>query len=84
MSAAAQPARLASSRSNPEQANAPRLALRRDEAARSLGISEETFDRYVRPRLQVVRLGTVRLYPIAELEAFLAAEATSIARELAA
>ncbi len=51
------------------------LALRREQAAQALSISEESFDRYVRPSLPVVRLGTLRLYPVAAIEAWLAAEA---------
>ena len=49
-----------------------KLSLRRGEVLAALGISEETFDRYVRPHLPVVRLGTVRLYPISGLDRFLA------------
>jgi excisionase family DNA binding protein len=41
-----------------------RLALRREEAARALGISDESFDRYIRAELPVVRVGTLRLYPV--------------------
>jgi hypothetical protein len=48
-----------------------RLALRKGEAVAALGISDETFDRYVKARVSVVRLGSVRLYPVAELERFL-------------
>ena len=48
-----------------------RLALRREDAARVLAVSEETFDRYIRPTLPVVRLGSVRVYPVAALEAWL-------------
>jgi hypothetical protein len=48
-----------------------RLALRKLEAARALGLSDESFDRYVAPRVRCVRLGSVRLYPVAELAAFL-------------
>jgi hypothetical protein len=54
-----------------------RLALRREEAAAALGISDESFDRYVRPHLRVCRWGSLRLYPIAELERFLLDTATS-------
>jgi hypothetical protein len=55
----------------------PRLALRKLEAAQALGISDETFDRYVKPHVRVVRMGGVRLYPIAELERFLAREGSA-------
>jgi hypothetical protein len=48
-----------------------RLALRKGEAVAALGVSDETFDRYVKPRVGVVRVGAVRLYPVAELERFL-------------
>ncbi len=48
-----------------------RLALRREEAARALGISDESFDRYVRHELPTVRVGTIRLYPIEALETWL-------------
>lgn len=51
-----------------EQASAPRLALRKEEAARALGISDESFDRYVKPLVAVVRWGSLRLYPVPELE----------------
>lgn len=54
-----------------------RLALRREEAAAALGLSEESFDRYVRPYVRCVRLGTLRLYPVAELERFLTERASS-------
>lgn len=56
-------------------ASAPRLALRKQEAAAALGLSDESFDRYVRPHVRVVRAGTLRLYPVAELERHLAASA---------
>lgn len=46
---------------------APRLAVRKSEAAELLGLSDESFDRYVRPHLPVVRLGTVRLYRVSDL-----------------
>jgi hypothetical protein len=52
----------------------PRLALRKTEAAQVLGVSDETFDRHVAPRLPVVRLGSVRVYPVRAIEAFLASE----------
>jgi hypothetical protein len=48
-----------------------RLALRRGEAAIALGLSDESFDRFVRPHIRVVRLGSLRLYAIDELRGFL-------------
>lgn len=58
------------------------LALRREDAARVIGVSEELFDKHVRPSLPVVRLGTVRVYPVAELERWLLERADSPAAEL--
>jgi hypothetical protein len=52
-----------------------RLALRKEEAARALGISDESFDRYVKPTLPVVRMGSMRVYPIDQLRAWLAEQA---------
>lgn len=50
---------------NTEQTNP--LALRKPAAAAALGVSDETFDRYVRPHVRAVRLGSVTVYPVAEL-----------------
>lgn len=55
----------------PEIAPIPRLALSRSEAAAALGISLDSFERYVQPSLRVVRLGRMRLVPISELERWL-------------
>jgi len=49
----------------------PRLALRREEAAAALGVSDDFFDRHVRHELRVARRGRVALYPVAELERWL-------------
>jgi hypothetical protein len=45
-----------------------RLALRRQEAARTLGVSDEVFDEHIRPQLRVIRCGRVLLYPVADIE----------------
>jgi len=59
-------------------AKAPvRLALRREEAARALGVSDESFDRYVRAELPVVRVGTLRLYPVEALNVWLRERASA-------
>jgi hypothetical protein len=55
----------------------PRLALRKTEAALALGVSDETFDRWVRPHIRVVRLNTIRLYPVAELQRWLDDQASA-------
>ena len=61
----------------------PRLALRKEEAARALGVSDESFDRYIKPHLRVCRWGSLRVYPVAELERFLAEQAEAIFEEAA-
>jgi hypothetical protein len=38
-------------------------------------VSDESFDRYIRDELACVRIGSLRLYPIAELERWLAERA---------
>lgn len=48
-----------------------RLAVRREDAAIALGISDESFDRYVRSSLPVVRIGSLRLYPVSALQRWL-------------
>jgi hypothetical protein len=60
------------------------LAFRREEAAKAIGVSVESFDRYVRSSLPVVRLGSVRVYPVAALEDWLAEHADSPLDELEA
>jgi hypothetical protein len=40
----------------------PRLALRKQEAPLALGISDESFDHYVKPQARVVRWGSLRVY----------------------
>ncbi len=51
----------------------PRLSLRREEAAEALGVSADHFDARIRHELRAVRRGRIILYPVAELEAWLAA-----------
>lgn len=56
----------------PETGPIPRLALDREEAAAALGMSLDSFERHVQPTVRMVRLGRMRLVPIAELERWLA------------
>ena len=49
----------------------PRLAYTRSEAAAALGISLDSFERYVQPELQIVRHGKLRMVPARELERWL-------------
>jgi hypothetical protein len=46
----------------------PRVALIREEAAASLGMSLDSFERHVQPSIRMLRLGSMRLVPVAELE----------------
>lgn len=48
----------------------PRLALKRGEAAASLGMSLDSFERFVQPNIRLIRLGRMVLVPIGELERF--------------
>lgn len=50
---------------------AVRLALSRREAARALGVSLSHFQRQIQPDLRCVYSGQLRLYPVAELQAWL-------------
>lgn len=56
----------------------PRLALSRQEAAATIGVSLDTFERYVQPELRVVRVGRRRLIPVLELEKWLARSAARV------
>lgn len=58
----------------------PRLALQRTEAAESLGMSVEHFDRHVKPYLPVVYSGSLRLYPVAGLQKWVDDQATTPGR----
>lgn len=46
----------------------PRVALTREEAAASLGVSVDSFERHVQPSVRMIRRGRLRLVPVAELE----------------
>jgi hypothetical protein len=46
----------------------PRIALSRAEAAASLGMSVDSFERHVQDDLRLVRRGRMRLVPVSELE----------------
>jgi hypothetical protein len=45
----------------------PRVALTREEAAASLGMSVDSFERYCQPHLRLLRFGRMRLVPVSEL-----------------
>lgn len=47
----------------------PRIALKREEAAASLGMSPSTFDRHVKPTIRSIGVcPRKRFYPVAELQ----------------
>lgn len=56
----------------------PRLALSREEAAASLGMSLDSFERHIQPSLRMVRAGRMRLIPINELSRWLDAHAEHV------
>jgi hypothetical protein len=53
----------------------PRVALSREEAAASLGMSLDSFERHVQPELRMIRRGKLRLVPVHELERWAEASA---------
>lgn len=55
----------------PGVAPIPRLALTREEAAAALGMSLDSFERYVQGHIRLVRLGRLRLVSPAELDRFI-------------
>ena len=61
----------------------PRLALRREEAAEALGVSDDFFDARIRAELRVVRRGKLMLYPTTELQAWLDKNAGLVLEETA-
>jgi hypothetical protein len=60
--------------------NVPRVALSRQEAANSLGMSLDSFERHVQPELRLIRRGKLRLVPVAELERWANENAESVFR----
>lgn len=58
--------------------NVPRVALSRQEAAASLGMSLDSFERHVQPELRLIRRGKLRLIPLVELERWAIDNAESI------
>jgi excisionase family DNA binding protein len=60
------------------------LALTREQAAAALGMSVDSFERYVQPKVRIVRRGRLRLVPTSELERWLAEAAEpALAEQLA-
>jgi hypothetical protein len=63
--------------------NVPRVALSRQEAAVSLGMSIDSFERHVQPELRLIRRGKLRLVPVADLERWANENAESLFRRAA-
>ena len=53
----------------------PVLALRPAEAAASVGMGETAFREHVAPHVRVIRRGALRLYPVADLQRWVAENA---------
>src|SRR4051812_42930230 len=53
----------------------PRLGVTREEAAASLSMSLDSFERHVQPSLRMVRVGRMRIVPISEIQRWLDANA---------
>lgn len=60
------------------QSPIPRLALRVDEAAAALGVSDDFYREHVAPDLRITRRGRVRLVAVTELQAWLEANADAL------
>lgn len=54
-----------------EPAPVPRLAVTRAEAGAALAMSVDSFERHCQPHLRLVRIGRMRLVPVAELDRWL-------------
>ncbi len=57
----------------------PRIALRPDEAADSIGLSRATFYERVLPELRTMLVGRSRLVPVVELERWVERESRRLA-----
>jgi hypothetical protein len=59
------------------------LAYKRSEAARLLGLSLDSFERYVQPEVRLVRRGSIRLVPRTELVRWLERNSERVLEESA-
>jgi Helix-turn-helix domain len=60
----------------------PRLALGAEEAAEALGVSRGFFLEHIAPELRAIRRGRRKLYPVRELEAWVAENASRVGDDL--
>ena len=51
-----------------KRGSVPRVTLTREEAAESAGLGLTKFNEEVAPKLRVIRMGRVTLYPVTELQ----------------
>jgi hypothetical protein len=58
----------------------PRIALTIPEAAASIGVGVDFFAAHVQPELRIIRRGSKRLIPVAELERWAAENAERVLR----
>ena len=64
-----------------DAAGVPRIALTIAEAAASLGVSRDSFERYVMGDVRCIRRGRLRLYPVDELKSWAARNAEFVLPE---
>jgi excisionase family DNA binding protein len=61
-----------------DRATFPRVALSREEAAASMGMSVDHFERHVQPTIRMVRVGRKVIVPVDELRRWLADRAERV------
>ena len=54
------------------------IALPKPEAAAAMGMSTDSFERYVMPHVRCIRRGRLRLFPVSELERWADANAEQL------
>jgi hypothetical protein len=54
------------------------------DAPAALGIGKTSFEKYVVPEVRCIRLGSMRVYPVAELERWLERHAERVLEDVAA
>lgn len=67
-----------SAEADPRAKDARPLAVRREEAARMLGIGIDSLDEHVLPEIQIVRLNRMVLVPVEELRGWVARRAARV------
>jgi hypothetical protein len=63
---------------------APCLAVQHKDAPAALGLGKTSFEKYVVPEVRCVRLGSMRVYPVTELERWLDVNAEKVFGDVAA